>query len=49
MKTVSKLENSQVAPRKVSALFCQVPVATVVMFNVCKAPTTQIDVEQKRD
>jgi hypothetical protein len=36
MKTVSKLKTSQVAPRKISVLLCQVPAATAVLFNVCK-------------
>jgi len=49
MKTVSKLETSQVAPRKISVLLCQVPTATVVLFNVCKASTTQFAVQQKID
>ena len=35
MKTVSKLKTSQVAPRKISVLLCQVSAATVVLFNVC--------------
>jgi hypothetical protein len=33
MKTVSKLKNSQVAPRKISVLLCQVPAATVVFVQ----------------
>jgi hypothetical protein len=49
MKMVSKLENSQVAPRKISVLLCQVSAATVVLFNVCKASATQFAVQQKRD
>jgi hypothetical protein len=49
MKTVSKLKISQVAPRKISVLLCQVPAVTAVLFNVCKATATQIDAEQKRD
>jgi hypothetical protein len=49
MKTLSKLKNSQVAPREISVLLCQVPAATVVMFNVCKASATQFAVQQKRD
>jgi hypothetical protein len=49
MKTVSKLENSQVAPCKISVLLCQVPPATVVLFNVCKASATQFAVQQKRE
>ena len=35
MKTVPKPKISQVAPRKISVLLCQVPAATVVLFNVC--------------
>jgi hypothetical protein len=46
---VSKLENSQVAPRKISVLLCQVSAVTVVLFNVCKASDTQFAVQQKRD
>ena len=49
MKTVSKLKTSQVAPRKINVLLCQVPPATVVLFNVCKASATQFAVQQKRD
>jgi hypothetical protein len=48
MKTVSKLKTSQVAPRKISVLLCQAPVATVVLFNVCKGSVTQFAVQQKR-
>jgi hypothetical protein len=49
MKTVSKLKNSQVAPRKISVLLCQVSAEIVVLFNVCKASATQFAVQQKRD
>jgi hypothetical protein len=49
MKTVSKLKNSQVAPRKISVLLCQVPAATVVLFNGCNASSNQFAVQQKRD
>jgi hypothetical protein len=49
MKMVSKLENSQVAPRKIRVLLCQVSAATVVLFNVCKALATLFAVQQKRD
>jgi len=49
MKTVLKLKNSQVAPRKISVLLCQAPAATVVLLNVCKASATQFAVQQKRD
>jgi len=48
MKTLSKLKNSQVAPHKISVLLCQVPAATAVFFNVCKASVTQFAVQQKR-
>ena len=49
MKTVSKLENSQVATRKISVLLCQVSAATVVLLNVFKASATQFAVHQMRD
>ena len=45
---VSKLKNSQVAPRKISVLLCQVPAATAVLFNVYKGLVTQFAVQQKR-
>ena len=45
MKTVSKLKNSQVAPRKISVLLCQVTVVTVVLFNVCKASVARFAVQ----
>jgi hypothetical protein len=48
MKTVSKLKISQVAPRKISVLLCQVSAAMVVLFNVCKGSVTQFAVQQKR-
>jgi hypothetical protein len=48
MKTVSKLKTSQVAPRKISVILCQVPAATSILFNVCKASATQFAVQQKR-
>jgi len=48
MKTVSKLKTSQVTPRKISVLLCQVPAVKVVLFNVCKASATQFAVQQKR-
>jgi hypothetical protein len=48
MKTVSKLQISQVAPRKISVFLCQVPAATAILFNVCKASATQFAVQQKR-
>jgi len=48
MKTVSKLKISQVAPRKISVLLCQVLAATAVLFNVCKGLVTQFAVQQKR-
>jgi hypothetical protein len=49
MKTVSKLKNSQVSPRKISVQLCQVPAATAVLFNVCKGSAIQFAVQQKRD
>jgi hypothetical protein len=49
MKTVSKLKTSQVAPRKISVLLCQVSAATVVLLNVFKASATQFAVHQMRD
>jgi hypothetical protein len=45
----AETENSQVSPRKISVLLCQVPAATVVLFNVCKAPAAQFAVQQKRE
>jgi hypothetical protein len=48
MKTVSKLKTSQVAPRKINVLLCQVPAATAVLVNVCRASATQFAVQQKR-
>jgi hypothetical protein len=48
MKTGLKLKNSQVSPRKISVLFRQVPAATAIPINVCKASTTQFAVQQKR-
>ena len=48
MKTVSKLKDSQVAPRKISVLLCQVPAARVVLLNVCNGSVTQFAVQQKR-
>jgi hypothetical protein len=36
-------------PAKISVLLCQVPAATMVLFNVCKASATQFAVQQKRD
>jgi hypothetical protein len=41
-------EISQVAPRKISVLLCQVLATTVVLFNVCKASATQFAVQQNR-
>ena len=47
MKTVSELKTSQVAPRKISVLLCQVSAAIVVLFNVCKASVAKFSIQQK--
>ena len=44
MKTVSKPKTSQVAPRKISVVLCQVSAATVVLFNVFKASVAKFAV-----
>jgi hypothetical protein len=47
MKIVPKLKTSQVAPRGISALLCQVSAATVVSLNVCNGAVATFAVQQK--
>jgi hypothetical protein len=47
MKMVSELKTSQVAPRKISALLCQVSAVTVVSLNVFNGSVASFAVQQK--
>jgi hypothetical protein len=49
MKTVSKLKNSQIAPRKISVQLCQVRLMTMVSVNDYNGSAVKFAVQQKRD